>query len=69
VNGHQDRPSDGHEADVMVITESNRILAIAPRDLLPADSERMKNCVGDGRARTQIHQICMSDRLRRYPHS
>jgi hypothetical protein len=29
----------------------------------------MKNCVGDGRARTQIHQICMSDRLRRYPHS
>jgi hypothetical protein len=34
VDGHQDLPSDGHEADGMVITESNRILAIAPRDLL-----------------------------------
>jgi hypothetical protein len=38
VDGHQDLPSGGHEADGMVITESNRFLAIAPRDLLPADS-------------------------------
>lgn len=43
VGGHQDMPSDSHEADAMTIAESDQIRWSSRREIhtLPADSARL----------------------------